>query len=379
MLRRILLAPYYLTLKLRHTLYDHGVFFKVHKCQIPTICVGNIAAGGTGKTPHTEMILRTLLNSEDWKDKHLAVLSRGHKRKSSGFQQVLETDSAAFTGDEPLQIKSKFPEVTVAVDRTRVEGCDFLLNPDKLKKGRKGRKCLHKDIVPPELIVLDDAFQYRSLQAYFNIVLVDYNRPPYKDSLLPFGRLRDLKERLYHANIILVTKCPAYMSDWDKIQWAESLKIKNFDTKTYKGTGPNGKEIHVLFTTIDYCELEPVFPIHDKRYVYSKKLLLVSGIASDMPLKRYLGDKYSIVKHFRFNDHHRFTSMDIRRIHNGANKWPTAVVATTEKDSQRLRDCKRIPDDLKLRMFHVPIKVDFLSSQEKEIFESTLLGVLRSF
>ena len=104
MLERVILAPYYLTLKIRHALYDHGVF-KVHTCKAPTICVGNIAAGGTGKTPHTEMILRTLLASEKWKGKHIAVLSRGHKRKSSGFQQILTDDSAAFAGDEPLQIK----------------------------------------------------------------------------------------------------------------------------------------------------------------------------------------------------------------------------------------------------------------------------------
>ena len=158
-------------MKIRHALYDHGVF-KVHTCKAPTICVGNIAAGGTGKTPHTEMILRTLLSSEKWKDKHIAVLSRGHKRKSSGFQQILTDDSAAFAGDEPLQIKRKFPEITVAVDRTRVEGCDFLLHPEKLATLKKARKCVHKDLQSPDLIVLDDAFQYRSLQASFNIVQI---------------------------------------------------------------------------------------------------------------------------------------------------------------------------------------------------------------
>ena len=187
MLERILLAPYYLTLKIRHALYDSGVF-KVHTCEAPTICVGNIAAGGTGKTPHTEMILRTLLASEKWGDKHIAVLSRGHKRKSSGFQQIMVDDSASFAGDEPLQIKRKFPKVTVAVDRTRVEGCDLLLHPDKIKTSRKYRKCVHKDVQTPELIVLDDAFQYRSLQAAFNIVLVDYIPRRRTVELLPCAR-----------------------------------------------------------------------------------------------------------------------------------------------------------------------------------------------
>ncbi len=372
MLERILLAPYYLTLKIRHSLYDRGVF-KVHTCEVPTICVGNIAAGGTGKTPHTEMILRTLLSSTQWSDKHIAVLSRGHKRKSSGFQQILCDDSAAFSGDEPLQIKRKFPNVTVAVDRTRVEGCDFLLHPDKLTSSRAGRKCAHKDIQSPDLIVLDDAFQYRSLQASFNIVLVDYNRPPSKDCLLPFGRLRDLPERLFKANIIIVTKCPKYMENWEKMEWAKSLEITGFDPETCQGTTKSGKTMMVLFTTISYCPLEPVFEDDDKRYVYSKNLILVSGIASDTPLKRYLSDSYKIVKHFKFVDHHKYTRLDISRILSATKRWPTALIATTEKDSQRLRGYKRMPETLKKRMFHTPIEVQFVSEHEKEVFERTLL------
>lgn len=375
MLRRILLAPYYLTLRIRHALYDHGVF-KVHTCEIPTICVGNIAAGGTGKTPHTEMILRTLLASEQWSDKHIAVLSRGHKRKSSGFQQILCEDTAAFSGDEPLQIKRKFPNVTVAVDRTRVEGCDFLLHPEKLNSSRAGRKCAHKDIESPDLIVLDDAFQYRSLQASFNIVLVDYNRPPSNDCLLPFGRLRDLPERLFKANIIIVTKCPKYMENWEKIEWAKSLEISGYDPETCQGQTKSGKTMMVLFTTISYCPLEPVFEGDDKRYVYSKNLILVSGIASDTPLKRYLSDSYKLVKHFKFTDHHKYTHLDISRILNATKRWPTALIATTEKDSQRLRGYKRMPETLKKRMFQAPIEVHFVSEHEKEVFERTLLNAL---
>lgn len=378
MLRRILLAPYYLTLKIRHALYDNGVY-KVHRCSVPTICVGNIAAGGTGKTPHTEMILRTLLASADWKDRHIAVLSRGHKRKSSGFQQIEVNDSAAFAGDEPLQIKRKFPEVTVAVDRTRVEGCDFLLHPEKMELSRKARKCVHRDITSPELIVLDDAFQYRSLQAHFNIVLVDYNRPVSTDCLLPFGRLRDLPERLLQANIIIVTKCPAYMENWEKIEWAKSLEISGYDVNSCQGTAKNGKKMTVLFTTIKYCPLEPVFDTDDKRYIYSHSLILVSGIASDTPLKRYLSDTYSIVKHFKFNDHHKYTGLDIRRIARATAKWPTALIATTEKDSQRLRSYKNMPETLRKRMFQTPIEVSFVSEHEKEVFEKTLLESLASF
>lgn len=375
----MLLSPYYLTLKIRHAMYDHGVFFKVHTCEIPTICVGNIAAGGTGKTPHTEMIIRELLGSADWRDKNIAVLSRGHKRKSKGFQQILATDSAVFSGDEPLQIKNKFPGVTVAVDRTRVEGCDFLLHPQLLHSSRKARGCVNKEMAKSDLIVLDDAFQYRSLKAYFNIVLVDYNRPPCRDRLLPFGRLRDLPERLHYANIIIVTKCPAYMEPGEKVEWAKSLGITDFDPDTCQGTDPLGKTMTVLFTTINYCGLEPVFDGSDSHYIYSKKLILVSGIASDAPLKRYLGDNYQIVKHFKFADHHKYKRLDIKRICRAMNMWPTAVVATTEKDSQRLRCCKRIPDILKKRSFQIPIEVDFITEHEREVFRNTLLSALRDF
>ena len=172
MLDKILLAPYYLTLKLRHACYDHGIF-KVGTCEVPTICVGNITAGGTGKTPHTEMILRTLLRSDDWAFRNIAVLSRGHKRNSGGFQLVEKDGKVKEYGDEPLQIKRKFPGITVAVDRQRIKGCDILCHPEKLKTERRARKCSGSSIPPADLIVLDDAFQYRTLRAYFNIVLVD--------------------------------------------------------------------------------------------------------------------------------------------------------------------------------------------------------------
>ena len=164
MLDRVILAPYYLTLKLRHILFDHGIR-KVSTCSVPTICVGNITAGGTGKTPHTEMILRTLLKSDDWAYEDIAVLSRGHRRASGGFQIVTRDGSVKEYGDEPLQIKKKFPGVTVAVDRHRVKGCDILCNPEKLKTEKRARKCADAELAPADLIVLDDAFQYRSLRA----------------------------------------------------------------------------------------------------------------------------------------------------------------------------------------------------------------------
>ena len=378
MLDKIILAPYYLTLKLRHYLYDHGIR-KVSTCEVPTICVGNITAGGTGKTPHTEMILRTLLKSDEWAYEDIAVLSRGHLRASRGFQIVKRDGSVKEYGDEPLQIKKKFPGVTVAVDRHRVKGCDLLCHPEKLKTEKRARKSAGEEIAPADLIVLDDAFQYRALRAYYNIILVDFNRPTYKDNLLPFGRLRDLPERFSAADIIIVSKCPAYLEDSKKIEWAQAFGLKDYDTKTCKGTDKKGKEKILLFTTIWYSALNPIFEEADPRYAYSQKLILFSGIAKDTPLRMYLSDEHKIVKRFCFEDHHKYTKYDVRRIMNAVREHPTAVVATTEKDCQRILDLGNIPHDLKVRLFQVPIEVGFLSEHEKEVFETSLLEALRNF
>lgn len=365
-----------MVLKLRHLLYDSGIF-KVHQSKKPTICVGNITAGGTGKTPHTEMILKTLLDSEDWRSRNIAVLSRGHKRKSSGFQQVTKDGSAIEFGDEPLQIKKKFPDTTVAVDRIRVEGCDFLCHPEKLNTTKSGNKCKNKNIAPADLIILDDAFQYRSLKASFNIVLIDFNHPTYKDHLLPLGRLRDLPERLRVADMIIVTKCPPYLNAWEKQKWSKYTGVDKYDPISCMGKTKNGKEQTLLFTTINYCPLKPVYDNADSRYTYSQKVILFSGIAKDKPLRKYLSGTYKLVKRFKFSDHHKYTSFDIRAIMKAVRKYPTAVVATTEKDAQRVLDNKKVPLELQERLFQVPIKVDFITPKEKEIFSERLLTALR--
>ncbi len=377
MLEKIPLAPYYLTLKIRHALYDKGIR-KVHTPDVPTVCVGNITAGGTGKTPHTEMILRSLLRSDDWGMREIAVLSRGYKRRSKGFQQVDRRGTADFCGDEPLQIKKKFPGVTVAVDKDRIEGCRFLTHPEELQTSKKARRCENKDMRPADVIVLDDAFQFRALKASFNIVLVDWNRPIYKDKLLPFGRLRDLPERLFKADVVIVTKCPVYLEDWERADWLKPLGIKNFNPETCEGETKKGKKITVLFTSINYCPLEPVYPEWgNTRYIYSKLAILFSGIAKDTPLRRYLSDRYKIVRRFAFADHHRYSSIDIRNISAASKSDPTAVVVTTEKDAMRVMDNKKVPQSLQERLFQVPIQVAFLTPHEQEVFEDRMISALR--
>ena len=329
-------------LAIRHFFYDKG-WKKSQEASVPTVCIGNITVGGTGKTPHTEMVLRRLLKSDDWAYSNLAVLSRGYKRKSKGFQLVPRDGTALLYGDEPLQIAKKFPSVTVAVDKNRIRGCEQL-----------------KDA---HLIVLDDAFQYRKLRASLNIVLVDYNRPVHKDSLLPWGRLRDLKSRMKAADIVIVTKCPAYLDDWERSQWVKYLRLT--------------PEQKLFFTTFTYGAMEPVFPEGDARYTYSKRLVLFTGIANDAPLRSFLSDTYKIVRRIGFPDHHKYTRADIGTLSSAVKEFPTACLVTTEKDAQRIVDAKKVPDALRLRMFHIPVEASFLTPEEDAAFTETLLQKLK--
>ena len=181
------------------------------------------------------------------------------------------------------------------------------------------------------------------------------------------------------ADILIVSKCPAYLEDEEKIRWAKAYGLNDYDVQTCKGKDKDGNDKLMLFTTIWYSSLQPIYEEADPRYAYSQKLILFSGIAKDTPLRMYLSDEHKIVKRFCFEDHHKYTRHDIRRIMNAVREHPTAVVATTEKDCQRILDFKNIPDELKVRLFQVPIEVGFLSEHEKTVFEETLLGALRVF
>ena len=333
---------YRLILALRHWAYNKG-WKKTTKAPVPAICVGNITVGGTGKTPHTEMILRKLLGSSKWGDKRLAVLSLGYKRKSRGFQLAGPEATAALVGDEPLQMARKFPMVTVAVDKNRVHGCQELASGS-------------------DVIILDDAFQYRKLEATLNIVLVDYNRPISEDRLMPWGHLRDLPSQIRRAQVVIVSKCPAELDELERAQWREKLKLAD------------GQQL--FFSTISYCQPEAVYPEADPHYLYSKRLVLLSGIANNTPMRMYLSDTYKIVQRLEFPDHHRFSSADIRSIASTMKAFPTACLMTTEKDAQRLGDCKEVPAEIRQRLFYLPIQATFLTPEEDAAFTNTLLAAI---
>ncbi len=354
---------YRIVLKIRHALFNRG-WRKQVRSEVPTICIGNVTVGGTGKTPHTEMLLRMFAQEPDWAFKHMAVLSRGYKRKSKGFQQVIESESTLYYGDEPMQIKRKFPQVTVAVDKNRIEGCDFLCHPQKIGESKKGRKCRNKEFSPAELIILDDAFQYRNLLPTVNIVLVDYSRPITESKLLPYGNLRDLPQRVRAADIIIITKCPHYLSEEERQECIDKLNLGKSQAK-------------VFFTTVDYCQPVGVYSQMDKRYSYSKRAILFTGIAADSAFRDYLCDSYQIVRHIKFPDHHWFSRRDILSIESAARQFPTSAVITTEKDFQRILDCPGVSVNLKSRLSFVPIKASFLSEEEENDFKQTLFGLMK--
>ena len=249
---------YGLILRIRHFLFDKG-WKKSFTAPVPTVCVGNIAVGGTGKTPHTELILKILLAA----GKQPAMLSRGYKRKLKGFRLVPQDGTATLYGDEPVQIARKFPQVTVAVDKDRVRGC--------------------KELSAAEVIVLDDAFQYRRLQATESVVLTDYNHPLNKGRLLPWGRLRDLPSRIRKAGMVVVTKCPPDITPMDCRVIRTKLRLRPHQ--------------QLFFSTLRYDRLQALFG-NDTRtleQIETEKtsVLLVTGIASphqmEQDLRPYAG------------------------------------------------------------------------------------------
>ncbi|MBP5488125.1 MAG: tetraacyldisaccharide 4'-kinase [Bacteroidales bacterium] len=339
-------------LRLRHRAYDRGRR-PVAEPGVPTVCVGNVTVGGTGKTPLTELILRML------QGRRLAVLSRGYGRKTRGYLEVDPAGDAALYGDEPLQIARKFPGVRVVVDEDRIEGCN-----------RIGSAV--------DAIILDDAYQYRKLKASLNIVLVDYNRPVFKDYMLPFGRLRDLPERIFKADVIIVTKCPAAMSDYEKGSYAkDNLRMSGYEPAEHIAYTPAGDKIPVLFATVEYQAPRPVFDGAEASWPRAERAVVISGTARNRPFIDYLSSSYSLAKVFSFPDHHAFTEKDVRKFNEGIWRYPFCCYFTTEKDAQRLIGCAGLSEDVRKRLFTVPIEAKFLSAGESALFAGLLENIAK--
>ncbi len=346
--RNILLFPlsliYGLITAFRNFLFDSGIL-PSKEFSIPVICVGNITVGGTGKTPHTEYIAGLL--KANFK---VATLSRGYKRKTHGFMIATPSSTVNEIGDEPLQIFRNNPDILVTVDEKRVSGVKRILleHPDT------------------EVIVLDDAFQHRSITPGFSILLCDFNRPLLSDHMLPYGNLRESRSNMRRADVILITKSP---EDLPAIQ--RRLIVKEWDKSDYQ---------NLYFTSLKYKTPVSVFGDTQKEIVDFRDcgIVLVTGIANPEPLKEYLKKYHSEIIHLEFPDHHDYDEKDLFKISEAYSdlKSKNRFLITTEKDSARFREFTNIAEPVKSAFYYIPIGISFLN-EDKDEFDNLIIDYVR--
>lgn len=351
--RNPLLWPFSILFRLvtaiRNILYDKG-FISSEEFGIPVICIGNITVGGTGKTPHAEYIISLLR-----KEFRVALLSRGYMRKSTGFRYVTSSSSTADSGDEPLQISRKFPDILVAVDSDRINGIKTIL----------------RDHPGTDVIILDDGFQHRKVRPGLSILLTDYARLMTRDSLMPYGRLRESPSQRLRAGVIVVTKTPENISEAEKLAISDELIT--------------GEKQKVFFSAIEYSGLQPVFekadPVNlpaDGKDMTERAAIIVTGIASPDPLIKHLGKYFKEIRHLRFPDHHNFTGGDIEKIILAFEEMTMTdkMIITTEKDAVRFREFTNIAGSLKKKLYFIPAGVSFLNNDNHE-FDKLILDYAR--
>ena len=336
---------YGLGVRFRNTLFETG-FLKSRSFSIPVISVGNITVGGTGKTPHVEYLIRLLQDHS-----RVAVLSRGYKRKSHGFQIANESSTARTIGDEPFQMKQKFPKVIVAVDKNRVHGIEALNQK-------------YQDI---DVILLDDAFQHRYVKPGINILLVDYHRLIIYDTLLPAGRLREPLTGKNRADMVIITKCP---KDLKPMEYR--VITKAMDLYPYQ---------QIFFTTLEYGELTPLFkkeaPTVNLDKLKDHNVLLLTGIASPRQMKEDLTPVVSKLSMLSFPDHHVFSQKDIEQISSEFAKLPSPkCIITTEKDAARFIGLEGLSNEIKENIYILPVRITFMLNQEEK-FNENIIGYVR--
>jgi len=341
LLTKILLFPfaviYGMVIGIRNGLYKTN-FIGSTDFEIPVISVGNLSMGGTGKTPFIELLIELLHGHY-----HTGVLSRGYKRKTTGFLEVLPELTALETGDEPLMLKLKYPSVKIAVGEQRV-----IAIPQLLAK--------HPEV---QVILLDDAFQHQSVRPDINILLTAYNRPFYNDYILPMGTLREFTSGKSRANIIVVTKCPPDISQEEQEQIRAHIQ-------------PAANQ-RVFFSTIEYgAPYNILNPLDILSFDTSKAHLLITGIAQANPLKAYLQGRIKEVIHFEFNDHHVFSKHELENIQKyypDFNCW-----LTTEKDGVRLALHREWLQEHNISLYCLPIKTKLIGDHSAEF-----LAIIRGF
>lgn len=331
---------YGMVVHIRHKLFDLKIL-RSEEFDIPVVCIGNLTVGGTGKTPVAELLIERF--SEHYR---VGVLSRGYRRRTKGFVLSTPASSARTIGDEPRQMKLKYPSVPVAVCEKRAEGIRLL------------RKA-HPEI---ELIILDDAFQHRYVEPWVNILLMDYNNPVYRDRLLPWGRLRDTRNQIHRANFVLVTKCPDDLNPLDMRIVINSLGLFPYQS--------------LYFTRMRQGEITPLFADRVVGKVREgDPVIAMSGIANPVPLLESLRKRFDVVAELTFDDHHTYRLSDMRRLEALFAAYPDAVVLTTEKDAVKLTNRKKVPEAVQQRLYYVPIYVSFVADSESEFLRQLELYV----
>lgn len=329
---RFILFPvswiYLLITNIRNALYDSG-FFKSFDLDISSIAIGNLTAGGTGKSPMVEYIICLLKN-----DYKLATLSRGYKRKTRGIKIADLNDNALTIGDEPAQfLKNHGKKINVVVSEDRLYAIPHILieYPDT------------------EVILLDDAFQQRQITPSSNILLSDYNRPFYNDYILPSGLLRESRGNAKRAHIVIVTKCPPTI-DEDEMA-AITKHIRKYVQEA----------IPVYFTYIEY---EQPKPISQKKDLLTDNIILVTGIADPRPLVKRVSKKYNLIKHFKFPDHHYFSHKEIEDIisYYKSLKSDQTAILFTEKDIVRITNTPIADILIDFPVFFQPITYKFVKN-----------------
>lgn len=313
---------------LRNFFYDKG-WLRSFEFDFPIILVGNISSGGTGKTPHVEYLIRLL--RQNFK---VATLSRGYKRQMPGYGLATELSLVEDIGDESKLYKQKYTDVEVAVNENRVQGVYYLLNDEP-------------DV---RVILMDDGFQHRRIKPGLNIILTAYHDLYIDDNLLPAGNLREPAVGIKRAHIIIVTKCPSEMNEIDRGKIINKIKLK--------------KSQNLFFSTLKYGNLYPLFPEQAIiNLVGNHEVLLVTGIAENKTLHKYLQPLFPDIVKMSFRDHHYFTEKDL--INMSKLLKSDTIIITTEKDAMRLMEKKEIILDQKLSIFVLPVEVQLLHDDER--------------
>ena len=350
--RFIFLGPitviYSIIISIRNFCFEHKIL-KSKEFDMPIISIGNISVGGTGKTPHTEYLLQMLKD-----DFSVAVLSRGYKRKSKGFRIVETSDTYLDAGDEPLQIKLKFPDAIVAVSNNRVVGID------KLRE-------MYPDL---NLIILDDAFQHRKVTPGLSILLNNYNHPISEDYMLPLGMLREPRSSSLRSHIIIYSKCPHDIKPIERRILSKEIDMMPFQ--------------YLYFSALKYLSLKPVFnkniPEMEISELLEFNVLVLSGIARSGNFTEYLESKTKTLKHLKYPDHYNFKKQDILKIQKiFSTIEEKKIIIVTEKDAVRLKNNEIFSDENRNKIYYIPIEIDLLGSdEENKQFKNQILSYVRN-